>query len=248
MIYAYIDTHEDFQRMVEIDYNMRYDCHDSSCKEEFMCCCGVIEDARVKDFYPGSIEDWLGSTMPKEASDLDQYILERLVKLTVPKEMFHIDKSPGYYGEEIDSVTIDTGTGAYQEFARKIETFNRLTSTTQQVQMILTLEYGYLLPEVAAVEEWDVLNVAIKDVQASEDVLGRISQEIAQKYAQYPPSHGIRGVVVPKGSGFRLVDGFHRFAAWTGKYERSPLQAPSRKKKPKTRRKIRVVGPKEASS
>lgn len=248
MIYAHIDTHQDFHYSVEVDYDVRYDCHDSGCDEDGICRCGVIENASVKEFYPGSIMDWLGSTMPKDASDLDQYLLERLVKLTVRTEMFEVTTCGGYYGEEIDSVMIDTGTQAYQEFARKIEAFNRLTSTTEQVQMILTLEYGYLLPEIAAIEEWDVLNLPIKQVHADDGVLSRISKEIAQGYIANPPSHGIRGVVVPRGDGYRLVDGFHRYAAWMGLVEAPPGHAVSRKKKPKTRRKIKVLGPKGVSS
>ena len=248
MIYAHIDTHKDFRYLVEVDYDTRYDCRSEGCGEDDYCRCGVIENARIKEFYPDSFLDWLGSSMPKDASDLDKYILERLVRLLVKPEMFEVYTCSGYYGEEIDSVKINMGTQTYLDFERKIEMFNRLTSTTQQVQMILTLEYGYLLPEIAAIEEWDVLDLAIKKVHADPDVLSRISQKMAQKYVDYPPSHGIRGVVIPKDDGYRLVDGFHRYAAWTEQYERADYQPKSRKKKPKSRRKIRVLGPKGASS
>jgi hypothetical protein len=245
MIYAHIDTHQDFYSMVDVDYDTHYECEPNGC--DSICRCGRISNARVKDLYPGSVEGWLGESIPKSATDLDRYILERLVRWVVKVDMFEVNYSPGYYGDEIDSVRIDTDTSAYQEFARKIEVFNRLTSTTQQVQMILTLEYGYLLPEIAAVEEWDVLDVAIKDVRVDDGVLERIKKEVAWRYVDHPLAHGIRGVVVRKDGAYRLVDGFHRFAAWTGQYEKRAYEPTSRKKKPKTRRKIRVLGPKESS-
>jgi hypothetical protein len=247
MIYAHIDTHHDFRYDADIDYDTRYDCSANGCDEGGypICRCGVITDARVKTVSTGAILDWLSSTIPADATDLDRYILERLIKHTMRADMFRVNVCGGYYGEEVDSVKIDTGGAGYADFARKIEVFNRLTTTTQQVQMILTLEYGYLLPEISAVKEWDVLEVPVKKVHADEDVLSRTVKEIVWKYVDDPPAHGIRGVVVPKGDGYRLVDGFHRYSAWTGKFEKRSYEPKSRKKKPATRHKIRVVGPKE---
>lgn len=245
MIYALIDTHRDFQYDADIDYDTRYDCDANGCNEDGICRCGVLTGVRVNSISTGSLLDWLSSAIPSDATDLDCYILERLIKHTLRTDMFEVHTCGGYYGEEVDSVKIDTSTEGYRDFARKLEVFNRLTTTTQQIQMILTLEYGYLLPEISAVEEWDVLDLAIKDVHADKDVLSRTVKEIVWKYVDESPAHGIRGVVVPRDDGYRLVDGFHRYAAWTGKFEKRPYEPKSRKKKPGTRRKIRVLGPKE---
>lgn len=220
-----IDITKDYRYIADVDSETSNNC-EVECVNDY-CRCGIITNARVTGFYGGSKELL---TSKDDIGPIEEYVLDRIVRHTSAWDMFTVSVERGYYGQETGSVLIDTSSKAYQEFNRKIELFNRLENTTQRVQMALNFEYGYLLPEITSIEEWDVLDLVIDTVHVDKKIMSRTSDEVVNKYKYEIPD--IKGVVVKDGEFYRLVDGFHRYAAWT-------------KDKQKQRKNIKVLGPKQ---
>lgn len=237
-----LDLEANYQSAVNVVYDTIRDCGSYGCNEDGICRCSRIGDITVTDICSFDMARILLEGDPSASKDkLTQYLVERLVKLAMKPGMFMALTCSGYYGEEIESVQVDKNTPEYSEFMGVLEAFNRLKTDTQRVQMILTLEYKILLPDIAKIKQWEVRSIPLSKIHVDSGVLSRVSKKIVKDYVTYPPAHGVMGVVVPKGAdGYRLVDGFHRYSAWT----KSPPKPGSAQKVPKTRRKITVLAPK----
>lgn len=216
-----LDTDKDFHYHTTIDFNESNDCASYGCGDDGYCRCGRLVNPKVTSFGGISAKDLIKGDIEDE---LDRYALERVMRHTLSPDMFEVNVCSGYYGEEVASVKLVN----VDALARKLEGFNRLEVGAQRLQMALTLEYGYLLPEVESVSQWSVLNLNVKDVHVDGPTLKRVNEDVVSRYCRHEPE--IVGVVVD-GKGekpYRLVDGFHRWTAWMNG---------------KKRRKVKVIGP-----
>lgn len=91
---------------------------------------------------------------------------------------------------------------------------------TDQVDYLLTDEYGYLLPELSG-GEWVMQEVALKYlIIPNEQYSKNLAKEIIDDYL-YQLEQGrelIGGLFLPKGEYFRLIDGYHRLSALKQKF------------------------------
>lgn len=249
---VHFNKQKDWQYLVEVDYDWSYNCDAYGC--DYICRCGTIENARVEEMSPYyasslTIESFTGGSGTE--GKFGQALAYRLFRhgLSDFQEMFEVNVCGGYYGEEIGSVELVDTVGLYN-FQKEIERFNS-SSNSERLRQVLSIEYGYLLPEVEQYKEWQLVQVAVEDVQASPDILKRTKKEIVESYQLLTPWYGPYShrtapdwfpgvVVVPKGEGYRLIDGFHRFKAWTTKPGHMDAKKWSRLRKKK---KIMVIAP-----
>lgn len=231
-MYLQLDTHADYRHLVSYETEGRTFCHE----ESYTGCCDMIcrcfEIERVilepfspKNYYYESFRTRL--TSPPEGK-LENYLADRFLAKTLTTEMFEASWSASYYGDEIDAITMNTNSSAYHEFQKKLDVFNSLSTITDRVRMVLTLEYGYLLPEIQAVEEWEIRKLSPKEVDVSPETLSRVKEDVVGSYSYRAEKLPVIGVAVPKGGRLRLVDGFHRWSAFHFKKKRRkvPLLVP----------------------
>ena len=183
----------------EADYGRRCD---RSC-DEGICRCSTIENARVTEVNTEDISDKL--VRKADQNSILHYCIERILvseKLYDP-DMWDVYVAPGYYGEEVRSVTVDIS-------APIIDKLKKLVTMTniQKIKYILTEEYGYLLPPLDAYK-----NVVIHTAKLS-NVIPTQNYYKAKVDASIYHSRSLPYCVVESGDGkFKIVDGHHRYAA-----------------------------------
>lgn len=226
----HINPKTNLQHYVDVSYDEDVDCYSYGCNEEGICRCATIVNEHVKDIC--DFDGIAKSFLPKHASDIEKYCCGRLLRYALRPDYFSIYVDDGYYGEEIDSVNLDIESKYLQSL---IDDYNSCSTLDERIKMILKLEYGYILPKLDQPMKWYIDKVKIKDISINKKTLEKIDTSIAKKYTIYTPDiHGI--VFKNDNNGYSLIDGYHRWAAWTGFVVNS--YAPKRKRK---RNKIKML-------
>lgn len=212
---------------VEVDYNS--ELINPGSDESYHANDEYITHAWVKEIDHSIIASDLISS---DANPVEKYLVEKLVQHNLGNDAFEISWSAGYYGDEIDKVSFDLNSSDCKKFQKIIEAYNRLPSLDDRVKMTLNLEYGYIIPKIDKPMSWSIEKVSLKDVIINEKALERINKLDAMGYANYPPS--CHGVAIKQDGKYKLIDGYHRYAAWTGVVK-------LKNKKQKKRRKIKLL-------
>lgn len=118
----------------------------------------------------------------------------------------------GYYGDEIDKVTIGN--------SGDIDHFNDLLAQNRSdliVQMIMNKHYNYIRPEILAVKEWKLESVSIKELDIMESTIKKADlrlykSHIDQHTKDAPWFPGC--IAIPSSNKFKIIDGFHRLKAY----------------------------------
>lgn len=243
---------KNWQPHLGVDYSYDYNCDDYTC--DYICRCGVIVDPKVEPMTTYNALSMATETFKNGSGEEGKFGKALAVRLFYHgmknvQEMFEVEVCGGYYGEEIAAVKIEEGQ-LWNNFLAEIEKFNS-SSNSERLRQVLELEYGHILQEVDQYKEWKIIQVSVDDVKASSDVLARTNSDTVTEYQQqtswfYDHNHwsapdwfpGV--VVVPKDEGYRVIDGFHRFKAWTTKPPHMDKKRWSRLRKKK---KIMVIAP-----
>lgn len=198
-------------------------CNESGCNDGFCCRCRTIYNCRVIN----EPSNWfkLCEQIWEKETPIDDVLASRFVARLFDPDKFEWEKSSGYYGEEMRSITFKD-----DNFWKKAHTFNQL-DTTHRLQMVLNFEYGFVLPDIAAVEEWQLIQVPYSDIVSNIKVnnerfkqykdhleyhqrwkLGSQTPEFVELLKLYSP------IVMLEAGKYRIIDGHHRFAAQQEKY------------------------------
>ena len=203
-----------------------------TCGDDY-CRCTVIGGAKVTgvSYYSNCSEFVRTRLSKKDRKDkLTLLLYTRLwaILLREPEYEFEVVASPGYYGEEVTDVVLSPSS----EIPKKVSLFNSL-SVREKINYLLTLEYGYLLEEVREVKDWTLQKVRVKEIEAKPERLAQVQEEISaqssyrrfytvkEPWQRTPVFPGF--VLLPSSSGgYRLVDGFHRYAEILKVHEDTP--------------------------
>lgn len=183
----------------EADYDKRCD---NSC-DSGICRCTTIENARVTEVDIERISDKL--VRKKDLNSMLHYCIERILvseKLYDP-DMWYIDVINSYYGQEIDSVTLDVS----GPIINKLEQLVTMTNM-QKINYVLTEEYGYLLPHLKAYNTALIYHAKTSNIIPSQNYYN--TKVDASIYS----GRSLPYCVVESGDGkFKIIDGHHRYAA-----------------------------------
>ena len=215
---------------VDVNYNTRYSCKEYGCNQEGICRCGQIVDEEVTDVdlsyivenvYNTFFEDDDKKTRTRDekinevifgtGKDFDIYTIDRILRSSKiwDKNIWKINVGGGWYGQEVDSVKIISTVASKLE----MQLFEALSinSFTERMEYLLMLEYGKLLPEledclyeIIQVKKEDLILGSKSNVEAVKDEM------LTYGLKHYEEYNGIKGVVIPKGDKFRVIDGYHR--------------------------------------
>lgn len=173
------------------------------------CRCSQIVNARIRSVCAASIVE---EVVPKKhRNSILGYCVERVLRLcgVCDKENWSIKIVGGYYGQECNGISLDDIT---KNIA--IKHINNLMSQSdsQRVEYVLQLEYGYTLPILSG-KTWKLLSVDRNNIIVGQEQYydRKLMPLIVTKYVdhQFP----IAVCVLENGGRYRLIDGYHRFAA-----------------------------------
>lgn len=194
---------------LDCEYDTHYRCYDDSsyCYDDY-CRCGVIENVTIKPpaDVPSFVQ-YIAHTAYGKRSVITQYCIDRLLYHYKVYDVDNLDYkiSPGYYGEEFTGVflrkrqTIDSDILPILEWPEEL-----------QVEYVLEIEYGNVLEELRGLKWW-VEKVLFDDLFfGQQDHLKQLDPNIVKSYESYTLP---RGICIPLGDKYRVIDGYHRCSA-----------------------------------
>jgi hypothetical protein len=203
----------------DYDSNVAPD-HYERCANDY-CRCSTIENACVTSIdYKGIAKAVINEFDIVYDKELNSRVINDIEKVckTITKDDFYCDVCGGYYGEELDSITLDNSIilkrleeviDLKKARKAKLNKLNdgRVVIDSEIVKDILIKEYGYLLDDLVDAD------FSVIDVDTSDIVLP--NREYADKVKNsdlsgYKNHRGICGVVRYDNGKYRVIDGYHR--------------------------------------
>lgn len=212
----------DFQYLVKYDYNTNYSCLEYGCRDEGICRCSKISNAKVEEIDLISITNHLydklidikSSRRNKRLNnilygcDIDEYCLNRILTINKlwDKEIYEINICRGYYGQEVESITMQDS--ILRKIENEFEEVFLLDSLSDKIRYILTLENGYLLDIIKNVDfVFAEINKSDINIKNSDNYIKSIIKNKFHFYEDYPYLHG---VLKEKSGKYKIIDGHHR--------------------------------------
>lgn len=212
-----IDLYEDG---VKISHLREYNCLENGCRD--ICRCSTIVNIKteldtnriIEKIYNLYFDDSLETKRNSKLSellwdigdDINLYTIDRISRYFKIWDNIEVNKTGGFYGEEIESITI-SNSEKLVELINKGLSINNLNG---RVEYLLGLEYGYLLPELEN-RNWELSEINVDDIEIrNESHLESVYNKDLKHYDTYK---GIMGVVIlTKNDKWRLIDGYHRLS------------------------------------
>lgn len=204
-----------------------YSCSEYGCCEEGICRCSTIDSVEF-DVSLCNIEQILGDALTGEPDKLARFLFLRLFKAFFDKadveDLLDVKIEDGYYGEEIRSITLNPKSYDWTTFLSEVDSFNSM-SNTEKMEYLLRKEYGFLIKEVKSVTEWEMVNVSLNEIHPDKTVLKKAAAEhyVTDRYfgdfgglyvqPKIPKNFAMATVYPISTGGYRVMDGYHRFAA-----------------------------------
>ena len=202
---------DNLRYFVEIEY----DTDRSNCNCEGMCRCSRIVNAKITSVSLDSIFKQLSEGKNK----IDQYVIDRAIRIhkLYDTSLYSISIKDSYYGQEIGSVDLSMTTASKCE--KDIKRITNLKNITEKVKAILTLEYGYLLDSLKH-KTFNFITIE-KDqlLFGQRDHYIRLEKDIVDQYKNHTLPCGVIIKDCETQDRYRLIDGYHRCAAASDKFE-----------------------------
>lgn len=196
-------TFDQLRWYVNIDYDTSHD----GCQCDDICRCGRITNARVRSVDVKRFSKDLCRGIP---SEIDKYCIDRILTHSGINDVnsFNVTITGGYYGEEIGDV-IFKGTSPLPEIGAVLSE----STDAKKVLRVLAHEYGYVLPELQSKTKVSVQKIPTALINVGQTShYRRLNKEAVQRYKE-DESTLPKVVVTSNGGRYRLIDGYHRFAA-----------------------------------
>ena len=152
-----------FNYDLEYDYHTENYCEESGCYDEGICRCGIISCAFVTSVNLHNMTNHIYDSIFDKSKSIrrhkriasilyggelvDKYCIYRILSRyeLYDKYLWNVEVIGGYYGEEIGNVTLPDE--LFKEISTKCSEVVELETLEDKLRYVLTLEYGYLLPE-----------------------------------------------------------------------------------------------------
>ena len=218
--YSYLTSDWKSDDTVTYTYDNRRDCETHGCRDEGICRCGHIENIHITAFDTSYLI-WkvLGTESNHNIAD---YCVDRLIRIAFRKgapspwdlsDLINIETCRGYYGEEIDSVKLDDSLA--KELIKKLNHLDSLKTEKEKLAYLLTEDYGFLLPELTEISNWEIVYINGKKLNIGN--YNHFKSLDPKKVAQYKDYDFPRAICLADGGKYRLIDGYHRIAAQLAK-------------------------------
>ena len=197
-----------YQYDLEYDYNTVSHCEEKGCNEEGICRCSTLENFHIEKVRVCDVANDFCSLAEDEFT---RYCIHRAIvscKLWNP-DCWYARIEMSYYGEEIEDITIESA--SKKEVRDILSMIMSANTDKEKLFIVLETEYGYILPELKNIDEFNICTVDKAIVHAgSEEHYRKLNTEVVDQYKNYSLPVGV-GIM--KDGHIRLIDGYHRFAA-----------------------------------
>jgi hypothetical protein len=193
---------------VDAEYHTEYHCEEY-CRDEGICRCSTLEDIEITNV---DLDYIVGTVLNGVTDPILCYCVDRVIRSfnLHQKDSWDAFGARGYYGEEL-CVKLDGRTT--REIKDRIRQIQGLDDPNK-VKQVLTWEYGYLLDLVKESNKCEILQLERQSlIIGARDHYKKLDQKAVTSYKDY---QWARGIVVPDGDRYRLIDGYHRTAACDG--------------------------------
>jgi hypothetical protein len=175
------------------------------------CRCTSVVGARVKNIDVEDIVNRIQKLFSTE-SEITKYCIDRVLRHSelTKIDLWKVNITGGYYGEEVDGVRF---TCSHDIINLLSELFDK--PEHERINYILTNEYGYLLPD-AEDRKWKIETALTSNIMVNnKSHYIRLNKDIIEKYERIieKDKNYIICICLKNGDNFRLIDGYHRFAA-----------------------------------
>lgn len=199
-------------------YDTHYECQEgSTCCDNDYCRCGVLQDLKATSINPRMISDRI---IGKMSNVVHAYCVDRIVMKAVtpyvshPEDLFDVHACSGYYGEEVGEIKMSSSVG--DDIAKKLRVIGEMRSNRERILYTLNNEYGHVLPAVEKAKSWYVKKIDFSELEIGQpDHYNSLDSNVVDAYKDCTLP---RAVCLKSGDKFRLIDGYHRVAA----FERQP--------------------------
>jgi hypothetical protein len=221
-----------------VDYSKEgtYSCQDYGCEDEGICKCYSIESVNINKIFINRIVDQLfvkkfdiNSNSWKRDESINRilfgidylyvfykYCIERILVLNkiYDVNLWTAKWSSGYYGDEVDSISLDSNT--FNKIQRDISEIFKLNEVSDMVKFLLQKEYGYILDKIEK-----CTNYSIEFVDRSQIVFPQKEYQsaVSKKDLSYIDDNkfNICGVCLKELDKYKVIDGYHRLTYFTKK-------------------------------
>ena len=201
---------------VDYDSNSEtHENHDELCKDDYCRCSTMSPVINSIDYREISkyIIDNLAITNEKI-----QYCVERICS-TLTIEDFECHVCGGYYGQEMDGITIENykildkleeSIDIIVSRKNKLKKLNDVSVSDDKIRNILIMEYGYLLVDLK-ISTFSIIEIDTNDIIFPQEEHSKNLND--DKVKSYKNHSGICGIVKEKNGKYKVIDGYHRITA-----------------------------------
>lgn len=197
-------------KKTNLDWYVDYDYDRSQCTcNDYICRCTTIHRAWVERVHVKEVVAKLYTAHSKSKSDVDKYCFDRICHHfeIFDKELYDVETGCGYYGDEVYGVYFDNE-------KKIVDAYNELLTLETDIDKIkhcLKLEYGYLLDCIINSSYATISEVPTTLIRLPQrEYTRKVSRHIIEDYQN---SELPIAVCIKDYDGYRLIDGYHRFAA-----------------------------------
>jgi len=212
-----------YSNAIEYDYtNMVADDHDTRCADDY-CRCSTVEDCKIIKIntleFAKVIKNSLGIDI--DNNSFNNNIIDICKDLTTEDFSFNI--CGGYYGEELNGITLETHIvnklanifciKAYRREKLKNINFRIIEDDYkigEYVKKILTQEYGYVLDSLKN-SKFTIIEVNTSDINFPQNDYNKFVK--SSDLSVYINKKGICGLVKKVDNKYHVIDGYHRINA-----------------------------------
>lgn len=196
-----------------VEYNYDNDTSNCQCSPDY-CRCGVISNARVTKISPSHARSLVDEFV--DGNEVERLLAFLFFRHCLDADSFYVATCGGYYGEEVDGVTLDSN---------QVGHFNTLIADNDIhaiLAMILTHHYGYVLPDILDYKEWEIRTVSPKDIYVPKAGAQQVTDVGYENWDDAGlPSYYPGCIVIPCcDDKLKIIDGFHRWTNFNSKKKR----------------------------
>lgn len=206
----------DFSSYIDYDSNSEQDeNHYELCKDDY-CRCSTMHPI-IQSFDYKHISNRINEEFDI-VNEKIKYCVERICS-TLTIEDFECHVCGGYYGEEMDGITIDNfdilnkleeNIDIIVARKNKLKKINISSIEDEKIRNILIMEYGYLLDDLKT-STFSVIEVDTKNIiLPQEEHANNLNEDKVKSYKNHS---GICGIVREKNGKYKVIDGYHRITA-----------------------------------
>ena len=228
----------DFKYCLDYTVDGNYNCENHGCNDEGICRCYQIDSVSInhvsirkissqifENLFNTASDSWkrdsklfglIYNVNPLELNYLWDYCISRILVINKvwDKSKWISKWSSGYYGDEVDKVSINSVT--FSKIKKDLSEIQSINSLPEMIQYLLKREYGKVLDKIID------KNYTIKEVNSEDIYFPQQShyQKVISKdlsYLQDSREDDIQGICFEENNKYNVVDGYHRLSYYKNK-------------------------------